>query len=367
MITQFSFLDVNSSFIASGVKTLTSISTDNSICFIRPSHNGIYQRYESPLRANFHLINLAYDFEKLGLNILPISCQNLLQSFENISNDFGLSVKNPIIQVSSKKSRPNVTNGIIGIAWLQEYLTTKFLLEAPEYKNITLPFFFDNRNLIYRHIHNPHILDFTLDHQAWFLSSCLEYTFNNGAYYPPSIIEDIYRFLCSNVRFTNNFIFIHNCFSRSLLSPKKTLLSARYDARRDQAKHVKEVGYHLYTLLPLAKIYYLIKSQPQSLGSTPLEKIIDTAIKAIPIIHQSFLTTDNPFFTYNHFYQDFLAIYFWLYRANYPNFKRYPFLQAILEESINSYQADLSRSCDYTLSLLRSYHITRPLTVKQLS
>jgi len=224
--------------------------------------NGPYYDVETPVRNTAHwLITFALLFKSTGEEQYKHAANKLLNFLLNP----GKHCKEQVYVHRQKKGK-DWSNGIIGQAWVVEALniagkilnSTDASKKAVEAVNV---FKFNNSLSVWDRIDaadGSKAIDYTLNHQLWFAAAKAET--DHSSY------VEVDTFLTSlqngAFRVRSNGLICHLLYSSSF---KGKLLEYRYlllEKKNMKAVLVKEIGYHLFNLYPLARLYRVRSEHP---------------------------------------------------------------------------------------------------------
>lgn len=231
------------------------IKVDSSISYMPSGFNGPYLDFETPVRNTAHWL-VTYS------NMYLITKQNkYCYIANNLKNFF---VKSNLYQIDNHyihryKKGKDSNNGVIGQAWVIEALCSyaKIFQDKEVYKfvlNLSQQYTFNENISLWAAvdvINGTNKIDYTLNHQLWYAYSLslLDDEFHNK-----NIIKFLNGLHSGVIRCAENGLINHiahvNNFKGSLIK----LLYFKNKILNSKSQEEKEVGYHLYNLLPLNKL-----------------------------------------------------------------------------------------------------------------
>lgn len=224
--------------------------------------NGPYYDVETPVRNTAHwLITFALLYKRTGDEQYKEAATKLLNFLLNP----GKHCKEQVYIHRQKKGK-DWSNGIIGQAWIVEALhiagkilnSTEASKRAVEAINV---FKFQSSLSVWDRIdaaNGSRAIDYTLNHQLWFAAAKAEADQNSYA----EVDSFLSLLQAGAFRVRANGLICHLLYSSSF---KGKLLEYRYlllEKRNMNAVLKKEIGYHLFNLYPLARLYRLRPEHP---------------------------------------------------------------------------------------------------------
>lgn len=224
----------------------------DDLAFFPGGHNGPYYDIESPVRNTAHWlvtysINYMQSKDPELRNIIQYLCNYLCQT------NF-IKYKTFI-----HRQKKDWANGVIGQAWVIEALNiANKILHSDDItdflKKIGDSFTFNKGVSAWSRV-NPRdgkeAVDYTLNHQLWYAAALME-SFPESKYQVDEFLN-VLNYGAFRVR--NDGLICHLMYSKSV---KGKLLKFRYrilEKRNYSAVLEKELGYHLFNLYPLARLY----------------------------------------------------------------------------------------------------------------
>ena len=245
---------------------------------IMPSgHNGPYYDVETPIRNTAHWL---CTYSVLYRDTGDDRYFDLANRLANFLFDPAPHIKDGVY-IHRQKAGKDWCNGVIGQAWVIEVLNIAYsCLNRPELKDAAIraakAFPFNQAVGAWEKI-DPHNgkkgIDYTLNHQTWFAAALIELN-------EPSLNKSVVQYLdglqAGAMRVRQDGVIAHLLYKNSL---KGALLHLRYklsEKRLWKKVREKEVGYHLFNLHPLARIYKHIPEHP-FFGTEVFKKSLDVA------------------------------------------------------------------------------------------
>lgn len=230
---------------------------NNNSSFMPSGHNGPYYDVETPVRNTAHWL-VIYSclwkytkqerYHKVAKRLL-----SYLLDCEFISSNY--------VYIQRQKHGKDWCNGVIGQAWVIEAFAVAG--ECLDNTNISSfqqkvvnSFEFDRNTKAWSRI-DPYTgkkrIDYTLNHQLWYASSL---SMLDDSKHDQDIIRFLTALKDNGFRVRSDGRVCHLMYSTSL---KGLLLRGVYFLnwfRRREALNIKEVGYHLYNMYPLARLCF---------------------------------------------------------------------------------------------------------------
>lgn len=224
---------------------------------IMPSgHNGPYFDLETPVRNSAHWLYAYSVLYRSTKDVRYYDTANRLADF--------LLAPSPHIKdgvyIQRQKPGKDWCNGVIGQAWVIEGLNiASHCLNRPELKvaavNAAKAFPFNHAVGAWEKIdpyNGKKAIDYTLNHQTWFAAALIELN-------EPTLNKNVVQYLdglqAGAMRVRKDGVIAHLLYKSSF---KGTLLQLRYklsEKRSWKKVREKEMGYHLFNLHPLARVY----------------------------------------------------------------------------------------------------------------
>ncbi len=258
MINEIKYLKAIGAFLAGRV---IDFSPDTG--YIPGGVNGPYFDLETPVRNSSHALIL---FSFLYRHTKEIEYLSQAQKLKNFLNNPKLFSENGVY-IHRQKAGKDWCNGVIGQAWVVESLNiASSLLEDEELHQAAhqaaASFSFD-RSVKAWAAYDPgsksRKIDYTLNHQLWYAASISEL---NDSRYVDEVVQFLDHLVAFGFQTRNDGLVNHQFYAKST---KSWALRTRYEfayKRKLQAASQKEIGYHLYNLYPLARLFKILPSHP---------------------------------------------------------------------------------------------------------
>lgn len=225
--------------------------------------NGPYFDVETPIRNSSHaLIIFSFLYHYTQVNdylTLALKLKNFLRNPKVFAQDG--------VYIHRQKAGKDWCNGVIGQAWVIESLNiAASLLEDEDLRQTAREaasaFTFDN-NVKAWAAYDPGSkskkIDYTLNHQLWYAAAISELN-------DPNLLDDVAQFLNQLASFgfrpRKDGLINHQLYAKSA---KSWALRTRYEfayKRNLKTASQKEIGYHLYNLYPLARLFQKLPLHP---------------------------------------------------------------------------------------------------------
>lgn len=235
------------------------IKIDDDRSFMPSGHNGPYYDIETPVRNTAHwLCTYSILFKKTN----DIKFYDIANRLANFLVNPGPHQKNNVY-IQRQKSGKDWCNGVIGQAWVIEALNlASYSLDRSELKIAAVKaakaFTFNTKVAAWEKIdpaNAKRAIDYTLNHQTWLAAAIIELNDQELNKHVVNYLDGLEE---GAMRLRNDGVIAHLLYKNSL---KGVLLQLRYmfsEKRNWNKVREKEVGYHLFNLHPLARIYKII-------------------------------------------------------------------------------------------------------------
>ena len=243
--------------------------------------NGPYDDSETRARDLSHLIVIT------AIEILRYDNNDLVEALSCMGNELICLMNDQSIYCMRKKAGKDQCNGVIGHAWvLEAYYYLYKVLKNREYLTIA-------DSIVSNHIfsyelglwgrpgmgNDDRAIDYTLNHQLWFAASLAEINSELRSNEYDNQINVFLKKLDSNMKLSSHGKIAHEIYSKkdkkyAFKSRIKRIVNLFQDILGVKSYAYKEVGYHVFNLMAIARLYNEKKENP-FFNSRKLKRVLD--------------------------------------------------------------------------------------------